>query len=111
MKHDTPTCTNEHVDQPTRPVDAFAHLIASLRRIKRKQAKLSQERKEHEAVIKAALVAAGAEVGTVNGVPVVSFTHALRIALDQNLLKERYPEIAKECADISEVATFRLLGV
>lgn len=110
MKHDTPTCTNEEVDQPTRPVDAFAHLIASLRRIKRKQAKLSQERKEHEAVIKAALVAAGAEVGTVGGVPVVSFSGSLRIALDQNLLKERYPEIAKECSDISEVNTFRLLN-
>lgn len=100
----------EHVTQPsTRSVDAFAHLVASLRRIKTKQARLSKERKEHEAVLKAALVAHGAEVGTVSGVPVVSFTSALRIALDQSALKAKYPEIAKECSDISEVQTFRLL--
>lgn len=111
MKHNTPKSTIDTEAQPTaRPVDSFAHLIASLRRIKVKQTRLSKERKEHEAVIKAALVAMGATVGTVAGVPVVSFDSALRIGLDQSLLKEQYPEIAKECSDISEVWTFRLLG-
>ncbi|WP_410648184.1 hypothetical protein [Amycolatopsis sp. cmx-4-54] len=110
MKHATPIRTNEDAERLTRSVDAFAHLVASLRRIKRKQAKLAEERKQHEAVIKAALVAADAEVGTVNGVPVVSFVRSLKVALDQGTLKDRYPEIAEECAGITEVATFRLLN-
>ena len=111
MKHDTPIRPNPApAGRPNaRSVDAFAHLIASLRRIKQKQAKLSKERKEHEAVLKAALVAAGAELGTVNDVPVVSFSSSMRIAVDQSVLKERFPDVARECADISEVWTFRLL--
>ncbi|MFD8494235.1 hypothetical protein [Amycolatopsis sp. NPDC059657] len=91
------------------PIDAFAHLEASLRQIKTEQARLGKERKEHETALKAHLRAAGARVGTVRGVPVVSFMPSLRIALDQNVLKEKYPEIAQECTDISEVWTFRLL--
>ncbi|MDT8916312.1 hypothetical protein, partial [Amycolatopsis sp. PS_44_ISF1] len=90
-------------------LDSLAHLVASLRRIKHRQARLSKERKEHEAVIKAALKAVGASVGTVGGVPVVSFDSTMRIALDQGAVKQRYPEVAKECSDISEVWTFRLL--
>lgn len=92
-----------------RPIDSFAHIIGALRRIKLKQTRLSKERKEHEMVLKAALVAMGATVGTVAGVPVVSFDSSMRIALDQSVLKERYPDVAKECSDISEVWTFRLL--
>lgn len=90
-------------------LDEQAALIASLRRIKARQTRLSKERKEHEAVIKALLTSANVEVGTVGGVAVVSFSSSLRVALDQSLLKARYPEIAKECAEISEVKTFRLL--
>ncbi|MEV6830713.1 hypothetical protein [Amycolatopsis sp. NPDC051102] len=110
MKHNTPERRIDATDRPTaRPLDNHANLIASLRRIKLKQARLSKERKEHEAVIKAALVAMGATVGTVAGVPVVSFDSSMRISLDQSLVKARYPEVARECSDISEVWTFRLL--
>lgn len=92
-----------------RPLDAFAHLVGSLRRIKVKQARLARERADHEAVLKAALIAAGAQIGTLAGVPAVSFTSTHRIALSQKILKQRYPEIVDECSDITEVATFRLL--
>jgi hypothetical protein len=93
-----------------RSIDSFAHVIGALRRIKGKQAKLSQERKDNEALLKAALVAAGATIGTVNGVPVVSFASSTRIALDQGQLKERRPDVFEEFSDISEVWTFRLLN-
>ncbi|WP_328611768.1 hypothetical protein OG943_22495 [Amycolatopsis sp. NBC_00345] len=110
MNHNTPECHIDATDQPiASPLDSFAHLVASLRRIKLKQARLSKERKEHEKVIKAALAAMGATVGTVAGVPVVSFDSTMRIALDQSAVKERYPDVARECSDISEVWTFRLL--
>jgi hypothetical protein len=93
----------------TRPIDSFAHVVAELRRIKAEQARLSAERKTQESLLKAVLIAGGAEVGTLAGVAVVSFTSTLRIALSQKVLKARYPEIAKECSDITEVETFRLL--
>jgi hypothetical protein len=93
-----------------RPIDPFAQIVGTLRRIKSKQAKLSQERKDGEAVLKAALVAAGATVGTVNGVPVVSFASSVRVALDQSLLKETRPDVFEEFSDVSEVWTFRLLA-
>lgn len=91
-------------------LDAYAHLVASLRRIKVRQARLAKERAEHEATLKAALVGAGADVGTVAGVPACSFKTTLKIALSQKMVKARYPDVAKECSDISEVSTFKLLG-
>ncbi|WP_143268708.1 hypothetical protein [Amycolatopsis vastitatis] len=91
-------------------IDSFASVIGALRRIKRAQAKLTEERKDNEALIKAALVARGASVGTVGGVPVVSFASSTRIALDQGQLKERRPDLFEEFSDISEVWTFRLLN-
>ncbi|MEV6448478.1 hypothetical protein [Amycolatopsis sp. NPDC051716] len=97
-------------DTARAPIDSFAQAVGALRRIKSKQAKLSQERKDNEALLKAALVARGATVGTVNGVPVVSFASATRIALDQGQLKERRPDVFEEFSDISEVWTFRLLN-
>ncbi|WP_206793966.1 hypothetical protein [Amycolatopsis sp. MtRt-6] len=111
MVQNTPNSLAVPVDlASTRSIDSFAHIIGALRRIKSKQAKLSQERKDGEAVLKAALVAVGATVGTVNGVPVVSFASSTRIALDQSQLKERRPDIFEEFSDISEVWTFRLLA-
>ncbi|WP_037365602.1 hypothetical protein [Amycolatopsis orientalis] len=97
-------------DQDIRePLDSFARFVGTLRRIKGKQAKLTQQRKDVETVLKAALLGAGATIGTVNGVPVVSYSSSTRIALDQGRLKRERPDVAEEFSDISEVWTFRLL--
>lgn len=112
MKQNTPNSLASTPDMEVRrPVDSFVQIIGTLRRIKSKQAKLTQERKDAEAVLKAALVASGATVGTVNGVPVVSFASAVRVALDQRRLKEDRPDVFEEFSDVSEVWTFRLLTV
>ncbi|WP_158885035.1 hypothetical protein [Amycolatopsis anabasis] len=91
-------------------VDASAHLIAELRKIKVRQSKLSETRRRDEALLKGVLAAGGASIGTVGGTPVVSCTTTLRVSLVQKTLKERYPQIFEECSDISEVTTFKLLG-
>ncbi|MFT7836945.1 hypothetical protein Q5530_12415 [Saccharothrix sp. BKS2] len=49
------------------------------------------------------------EVGTVNGVPMVTYRATLRIGLSQTLLKERYPQIVRECEEITSVRTFLLV--
>ncbi|TWP47407.1 hypothetical protein FKR81_32350 [Lentzea tibetensis] len=49
------------------------------------------------------------EIGTVNGVPVVSYTTELRVITVVKTLKERYPEQARECEDIIPVRKFRVL--
>lgn len=49
------------------------------------------------------------EVGTVNGVPVVSYRKALRITLSPRLVRAADPELARRCEEISEVRTFLLL--
>ncbi|MER5262278.1 hypothetical protein ABTZ99_09385 [Actinosynnema sp. NPDC002837] len=49
------------------------------------------------------------EVGTINGVPVVTYRKALRITLSPRLVRELNPELARRCEEISEVRTFLLL--
>ncbi|ONI87343.1 hypothetical protein ALI22I_23260 [Saccharothrix sp. ALI-22-I] len=49
------------------------------------------------------------EVGTVNGVPVVSYRKSLRITLSPRLVREADPELARRCEEISEIRTFLLL--
>lgn len=50
-----------------------------------------------------------AEIGTVNGEPVVSYMQTERIILRDKLIREQHPEVARECEDIIPVRTFRLL--
>jgi hypothetical protein len=49
------------------------------------------------------------EIGTVNGVPVVSYRKALRITLSPRLVRESDPDLARRCEEISEVRTFLLM--
>ncbi|GAA4527528.1 hypothetical protein [Amycolatopsis samaneae] len=98
---------------PTRPLDSFARVIRDLQRVKTQQAKLKARRQDLENLLKAALVATDAQmgaVGTVDGVPSVSFVPQQRTTLDQTTLRKRYPEIAQECSAEQEVWTFRLLN-
>jgi hypothetical protein len=50
-----------------------------------------------------------AEIGTLDGEPVVSYTQTERIILRDKLVRELYPDVARECEDIIPVRTFRLL--
>lgn len=49
------------------------------------------------------------EVGTVNGVPVVTYRTALRVTLSPRLVRELHPEVARKCEEISEVRTLLLV--
>lgn len=110
MKENTLNSLALASDQGVRePLDSLARFVGSLRRIKGKQAGLTQQRKDIETVLRAALLGAGASIGTVNGVPVVSYASSTRIALDQARLKRERPDVVEEFSDISEVWTFRLL--
>jgi hypothetical protein len=49
------------------------------------------------------------EVGTINGVPAVTYRKALRITLSPRLVRELHPEVARRCEEISEVRTLLLV--
>ncbi|MFE9747584.1 hypothetical protein ACFYOT_22000 [Saccharothrix saharensis] len=49
------------------------------------------------------------EVGTINGVPVVTYRKTLRITLSPRLVRELNPALARRCEEISEVRTFLLM--
>ncbi|MBP2325357.1 hypothetical protein JOF56_005742 [Kibdelosporangium banguiense] len=51
-----------------------------------------------------------AEIGTLGGQPVVSYTQTERIILRDKLVRELHPDVARECEDIIPVRTFRLLN-
>jgi hypothetical protein len=50
-----------------------------------------------------------AQIGTLNGEPVVSYAQTERIILRDKLIRELHPDVARECEDIIPVRTFRLL--
>jgi hypothetical protein len=50
-----------------------------------------------------------AEIGTLDGEPVVSYAQTERIILRDKLVRELHPDVARECEDIIPVRTFRLL--
>ncbi|GAB3873864.1 hypothetical protein ACFQ1S_00460 [Kibdelosporangium lantanae] len=50
-----------------------------------------------------------AEIGTLDGQPVVTYTRSERIILRDKLVRELFPDVARECEDIIPVRTFRLL--
>lgn len=88
-------------------LDDIAETVALLRKTGVKIAKFSKVQAELQRKIKARL--ADAEIGTIDGRPVVSWKRTLRVAVSQKLLKERYPDIVGDVSDISEVRTFKVL--
>jgi hypothetical protein len=87
----------------------MGHVVAALRECKDQLAHFTKLRRDLESMIKVRL--GGAEVGTLADVPVVTHRTTLRISVSQRELKARYPAIALECQDITEVTTFKLLDV
>jgi len=63
--------------------------------------------KDLEATVKARM--GDAEIGTIDGEPMVSFKSTLRQALSQKKLKTHFPLVALACSENGMVRTFRLL--
>lgn len=96
----------------TTPVDSIAldelapHLEL-LRTVEDQLARLKALRGDLQRKVKNRL--GEVEVGTVNGVPVVTYRRTLRVTLSQKLVKELHPEIVRQCEEITEVRTFLLV--
>ncbi|XVV05359.1 hypothetical protein ACQPW3_08185 [Actinosynnema sp. CA-248983] len=88
-------------------VDDLAAQIDLLRWVEDQLDGLKRFRADVQRTIKLRL--GDAEVGTVNGVPVVSYRKALRITLSPRRVRELNPALARECEEITEVRTFLLL--
>ncbi|GAA2657950.1 MULTISPECIES: hypothetical protein [Actinosynnema] len=70
---------------------------------------LKKVRADAQRMVKTRLSEANAEVGTVGGVPAVTYRASLRIRLSPRLVRELHPEIVAECEEISEIRTFLLV--
>ncbi|WP_433268212.1 hypothetical protein ACQPZF_03655 [Actinosynnema sp. CS-041913] len=88
-------------------VDDLASQLDLLRWVEDQLAGLKKFRAELHRTFKLRL--GDIEVGTVGGVPVMTYRRALRITLSQRLVRELHPEIVRECEEIAEVRTFLLL--
>ncbi len=93
---------------PAVEIDDLADHLHLLRQVVTKINRLTNLRSDLTQRIKAALD--DDEIGTIDGIPVVSFKRELRVALSQKLLKERHPEVIPECEEITEVRRFLLLS-
>lgn len=89
-------------------LDDLAHHLHLLRQVDTKIGKLTSLRTDLVQRIKAAL--GDDEIGTVDGIPVVTFKRTLRVALSQKLIKERHPEVIPDCEEITEVRRFLVLA-
>ncbi|MBP2320461.1 hypothetical protein JOF56_000846 [Kibdelosporangium banguiense] len=49
------------------------------------------------------------EYGTLDGRRVVSYKSSERIILSEKLVRERHPDVARECEDIIPIRSFRVL--
>ncbi|PPK63495.1 hypothetical protein V5P93_000451 [Actinokineospora auranticolor] len=88
-------------------LDQVADEFAQLERLVPRLDKLAARQRSLQRVIKA--VMGDGEIGTVSGVPVVSWRKTLRVGVSQKLLKEKYPHIVPEVLDIAEVRRFLVL--
>jgi predicted phage-related endonuclease len=105
----SPTDAGAPADKGSVELAGMSHVIAALRECKDQLAHFTKLRRDLESMIKVRL--AGAEIGTLADVPVVTYRTTLRVSVSQRELKSRYPAIALECQDITEVTTFKLLDV
>lgn len=92
---------------PAIELDDLAAHLELLRTVEDQLARLKTLRGDLQRKVKTRL--GDVEVGTVNGVPVVTYRRTLRITLSQRLVKELHPQVARQCEEISEVRTFLLV--
>lgn len=48
--------------------------------------------------------------GTLDGRPVVKWDRRTRNVLSQKTLREKFPDVARQCMEVTEVRNFRLVG-
>ncbi|GLY51323.1 hypothetical protein Lesp01_49790 [Lentzea sp. NBRC 102530] len=106
-KSHTATPVPSELDGSTAALDELAAELVLLRQVDEQLSKLKSLRTKLQGKVKAAL--GKTEVGTVAGVPVVSYKHVTSIALDQSILKKNFPDVAEQCLDITETRRFVLL--
>lgn len=100
--------TTTPIDQ-AHAVDDLAPQLDLLRTVDNLIDALKKVRADAQRAIKTRLAEASAEVGTVGGVPAVTYRASLRIRLSPRLVRELHPEIVAECEEISEIRTFLLV--
>jgi predicted phage-related endonuclease len=81
--------------------------LSKLRTVLEAQAQLANQRKILEDKIKAAL--GDAELGTIRGVPQVSWKTAIVESISPTMLRKKYPDIARECSQMTTRRTFKIL--
>jgi predicted phage-related endonuclease len=98
---------NVAADVATVKLDRFACLVAQLRDLKAHHEMYGKARAEVEGYLKTLM--GDAEVGTVDGEPVITHRTTQRLVVSQKLLKQRFPVAAVACLENKRVSTFRLL--
>lgn len=88
-------------------LDDLSEHLEILRQVQSRLGQLGELRSDLQRKIKARL--GDVEIGTVGGLPAVTWKRTLRVALSQKLLKAQYPEVLHDCEEISEIRTFLLV--
>ena len=93
----------------TKPLDEIATVVANWQAARAKEAEWKRAKEELAAVIVTML--GDAELGTVNGRPVVSYRRIKKTALSQQLLQQLHPDVYAECLQITETNSgLRVVG-
>jgi hypothetical protein len=89
------------------PLDELAHDVDLLRIIEDQLKRLNGLKNELRGSVQAHL--GNCMIGTVNGLAVVEYTNDSRVFISTKLVQERFPDVARQCEDITPVRKFRLL--
>lgn len=81
--------------------------VEILRYCKSQMADLEEMRERSRAVIEEAM--GDNEIGEIDGEPVIKWEHSKRRALDQKILKAKFPDVREECMTTTEVRRFEVL--
>jgi putative phage-type endonuclease len=87
-------------------IDSLADIVARLRNVRRAVKDYGDEETGYMNKIKEAL--GNAEVGTIDGVPVVTWKKTQTERIDPELVRTAHPEIVKEVTTVSEYRRFML---
>jgi hypothetical protein len=88
-------------------LDEIKHVWQALLQARSQAARFAQLRDSLQKIVQNHM--GSADFGLIDGIPVASYKRSVRIFVSQQLVKERHPEIAADCEDITEVRTFRVL--
>lgn len=89
-------------------LDDLVHDVELLRIVEEQISRLTSLKNTLRGTLKTRL--GEAQIGTVNGVPVIRWSSEFRVSVVIGVLRQRYPEVARECEDISQVRKFEVLA-